>query len=136
MADPKNKGAEARARYASGRRGASGFTQSEFINVNLNEAENADKTEAIPTYDALLNLINEEVENGYKFTIKWDERGSCVSVFMQPTAEDQENSGFILTGRGGTAASALRECIYCHRTVLQGDWQSARSRNGRVSDDF
>lgn len=136
MADPKNKGAEARARYAAARRGSNGFVQSEFINVNLNDVENADKHNEIPDYGALFDMINEEIENGYKITAKWDERGNCVSVFMQPTSEEHENAGFILTGRGGTAASALRECIYCHRTVLQGNWQNARTRNSRPSDDF
>lgn len=136
MSDPKNKGAEARARFASGRRGGGNWEQSEFVNVNLNEAENADKSEVIPSYEALFDLINEEVENGYKFTTKWDERGNCVSVFMQPVDSTSENYGFILTGRGGTVAAALRECVYCHRIVLQGNWQTANSRNGRQRDDF
>lgn len=134
--DPKGKGAEARARYASGRSGRTGYEQAEFINVNLNDAENDDKTVAIPSYDVLLNLWQEEIENDYKFTVKWDERNACFSAFMQSTNPEAENAGFILSARGGTPASALRECLYCHRIVLQGNWQNARMRNSRQSDNF
>lgn len=136
MADPKGKGAAARARFVSQRNGTNNWQPSEFININLNEQEDVDKAEAIPNYDTLLALLTEEVENGYKFTLKWDERGNCMSVFMQNTDVEHENGGLILTGRGGTAASALRECIYCHRNILQGEWARANSRKRGPEDAF
>lgn len=138
MADPKNKGAEARARYAAGRAKGGGYNDVEFININLTDAQNEDKAVLIPDYQAVFNRVQEEVENGYRFTVKWDERGNCVACFMQCIDPQHDNAGFILAGRGRTASSALRECLYIHSHVLGANWQeAARKHSGRTyEDDF
>jgi len=138
MADPKNKGAAARARYAAQSNGRSAWQPAEFVNVNLTDSENEQKRVWCPDYTELFNLLNEEIENGYKFTVKWDERGACCSCFMQHTDDEHENGGLILSARASTPSGAIRDVLFSSRVILGGNWRDAvvQRRDSRESDSF
>lgn len=136
--DPKNRGAEARARYAANRNGSNSWQPSEFINVNLTDAENKAKRAWCSDYAELFLMLHEEIENGYKFNCKWDERGSCSAVFMQSASDEGPNAGYILTGRASTISGAFREVLFIHRQLLGGNWSDAAllRHNDREADAF
>lgn len=86
--------------------------------------------EDVPTW---LDILDRMVQDGYKFTIRWDDYSTSPAVFIFPS-EDSDNRGFILSGRGGSVAKALSEALFKHSVLLEGDWSEGRG-GAAVHDD-
>lgn len=111
------------------------FNQSQFIQYELDDAQQKEcKAWQLAELD-LFMAVQEEVDNGYKFSVKWDTYGECYSAFMQPAADGHRNSGCILTGRGSTAYKAVKQLLYKQRFCLQDDWSGHVGRNNRFDID-
>lgn len=65
---------------------------------------------------------------GYKFTIKEDQKNNTFVASLADVREGSETYKRILSGRGSTPLNAWHALAYRHTVVLQGDWSS-------VSDD-
>jgi len=127
---------KARSKGAGGgnRRGQGSYQRdSEFVNYELS----ADQVAAYRVWRSDIETIDlawkEACENGYRFSTKYDDYNSAFAVYMLPD-EGSDNSGYILTGRGGTPLRALCECLYKHSELLRGDWRSVR-RSPVSTDD-
>jgi hypothetical protein len=67
------------------------------------------------------NLIVEAGENGYKFSLVWNERGkSWIASLYGSTARTGSNFGWSLSGFGPTAEDALTSLLYKHYVVCEG----------------
>jgi len=106
---------------------------SEFINLELDKEQTGEYRQWREDLVNVLDILTEEVEGGYKFSIKYDDYSSSVACFMLPV-DGGENSGFILTGRGSTAWRAVSEVLYKHREITGGNWINGR-RGPRGLDD-
>lgn len=106
---------------------------SEFINIELNNNQTADYRAWRGDTDTVFTVLDEAVNSGYKVSLKYDDYSSSFAVFMFPPPGN-DNTGYILTGRGGTAYRALGECLYKHHVIFAGTWLDA-SISGSPSDD-
>jgi len=97
---------------------------STFVNRELSSEEVRAYRAWRQDTDAIDLIWREAIDDGYKFTIRFDERNNCSVCFMFP-AEGHDNHGFILTGRGGTPLRAIAECIYKHSFLFGGAWFEA-----------
>jgi hypothetical protein len=112
-----------------------GTADSEFINLELDKEQTVQYREWRANSQEVLDLLDKEIESGYRFTFKYDDYNRGFACFMFP-ADDSDNSRYILTGRGGSAFRALAECLFKHWGVLGGEWSRAydRPRGGADPD--
>jgi hypothetical protein len=109
---------------------------SEFINLELDKETTVIYRQWREDAANVLDIWTEEVESGYRFSIKYDEYSASCACFMFPPDGDI-NSGYILTGRGGSPFRAISECLYKHRELFRGSWLNAASVGKPVDDpDF
>jgi len=132
----KTKRKSGRDRHSSGKLG--GERENPFVNVSLSEEQNAQKRSWLADRADLFDVAQELIEAEYAISIKWDDYSGSPAVFLRPPDGHGENDGLVLTGRGGTVASALRECLFIHNVVLEGNWRNAKPRSVRdfSDDDF
>lgn len=98
-------------------------SDSEFINIELSEKQTSEYRLWRDDLETVIVLWTELVEGGYRVNTKYDDYSSACAAFIIPD-EQSDNSGFILTGRGGNAYRAVSEAIFKHYEVLHGDWNS------------
>jgi len=108
------------------------FNDAQFVQLELTD-EQAKSLKAMPT-DAgvILDEIERMIDDGYKFTIKYDSYGDCIGAWCQDVNPDGLNTGYILTGRGSGVAKALKQLLFKHHTLLDGYWSQVPSRGRAV----
>lgn len=112
------------------------FNQNEFVQYELDDVQQKECKAWQIDGDGIFLAMQEEIDNGYKFSVKWDTYGECYSAFMQPATDGGRNSGCILTGRGSDACKAAKQLLYKQRFCLQDDWRDfVGRRNKFVLDD-
>lgn len=124
------KRADKRARQSSRPRYQS---DSEFINRELTKEEQADYREWRNDLDGVLAEWSELLEGGYRVNTKYDDYSSAFACFIIPP-DDGDNSGFILTGRGGNPYRAVSEAVFKHSEIFHGVWHSM-SASSALRDD-
>jgi len=108
-------------------------SDSEFINLELDKAQTIQYRQWREDPGVIFNSLDKEINSGYRFTLKYDDYNSGYACFMFPP-EGHDNSGYILTGRGGSAFRAIAECLYKHGVVLVGEWSRAADSQLRSVD--
>lgn len=104
---------------------AARFNDVEFIRCELTDAHKQDlKSRVKAGYDGWDNLQS-LIEDGYRVTVKYDTWSSSPACFIQQMAEDGDNQGCILSGRGRTVHGAILEALYKHFVVFDGVWPTA-----------
>lgn len=112
------------------------WNDSLFVQYELNDAQLTQLKGMDNDGDTLLDAVLEEVDNGYKFTIKFDTFSEAYACWMLPDSAEHINTGLILSGRGSTPAKALKQLLYKHRVCLDGDWRGHAGRPvARTIDD-
>lgn len=120
----------AQSNYGRGEMATKNANQSkvEWIDVQLSDKQKQQMKADMPDNDAVVLGIEALVEKGYSVSVRYDEWNSCVAAYITPSADDAQNKGKILSGRGRSAASALRGAIFRHFTVLKGVWGATAPR--------
>lgn len=103
--------------------------QNEFVRRELSAAETTAYRLWRSDAEAVFEVLDETIEAGYKFSLRYDDYSRSPSCICFPP-EDSDNSGLLLSGRGGSAYRALAECLYKHSVLLSGLWSSG----GRPGD--
>jgi len=103
-----------------------------FVRLELTEADKKVIATYCTTMDELDAALEGMIDDGYKFTLKWDSYTKSIAFFAFPPEGDQ-NAGYILTGRGRYPSRAIRQLVYKHHTMLEGDWAGA-DRVGQADD--
>lgn len=112
------------------------WNNAQFVQLELTDEQSKQLKATNVTADEILAQMEAMVDDGYKFTIKYDSYGDCVGVWCQTTEDGQANSGFILTGRGTRIDKALKQLLYKHHVLLPDGWGThAGRRGGVVLDD-
>lgn len=107
-----------------------------FINYDLTESERAACKKWCVLLDDLDAAMVRAVEEGYRLSLKWDTFSECHAAFMLRSDEEKLNAGYILTGRGSTSAKALRQMLFKHFMLFEGDWGAwAKARKDLDLDD-
>lgn len=116
MAD-KNKGSKQK-----GQRGGAAVDKWRFINVSLSRAEKDKLKEMDLPLEFPLSLITDLAGEGFKFSIREDEKSGGYMASLSDIRERSETHKCILTGRGSSPTNAWYSLAYKHLVVLQGDW--------------
>jgi hypothetical protein len=112
------------------------FNNAEFVQLELTDDQAKQLKAETVSAESLFDSMERMIDDGYKFTFKYDSYGDCVGVWCQPTDDGSENSGCILTGRGSSAGKAIKQLLFKHHILLQGSWRAhAQGRNRIVLDD-
>jgi hypothetical protein len=113
-----------------------GYPENEFVNLELSKEQRTQLKEMFVDALDLDMALAEIFDDGTKITLKFDDRNDCYVAFGFAPA-DSDNAGYVLTGRGGSATRALRELVYKHLHILNGDWASYHNRAAnRDGDDW
>lgn len=93
-----------------------------FVQRELSKAELAKQKAWDITPSDLLDLVTKAAEAGYKLSVRYDTFSKCQAAWLIAPEDDSPNSGRILSGRGSTAQSALKQLLFKHMVLLDGDW--------------
>lgn len=93
-----------------------------FVQRELTKAELARQKAWDITPADLLDLVSKASEAGYKLSIRYDNFSHAHAAWLIAPDADDPNAGRILSGRGSTALSALKQLMFKHMVILEGDW--------------
>jgi len=112
------------------------WNEARFVQLELTDEQAKSLKATQVSADEIFAQMEKMIDDGYKFTIKFDGYGDCIGAWCQAATPDGPNSGIILTGRGSSAAKALKQLLYKHHVLLDGDWSVAAERRApTVLDD-
>ncbi len=111
------------------------FNDAKFVNYELSD-EQRKALKALPIWsedwDSWLDRCSDE---GYQISLKFDSYSRSFAAFMSIRTESHVNGGCILTGRGSTQIKALRQVLYKHWAIAEGEWNRLdRSLNNEIDD--
>ncbi len=104
----------------------------EFVDLELSKTEKAALRDFCTTAEELDAELEEFLSDGTKCTFRRDDRNNCFVAFGFPPGGG-DNDGYILTGRGGSVSRALRQLLFKHKVILEGEWATYHNR-GRDSE--
>jgi len=107
--------------------------RSRFVSVDLTVKQKADMKSRFTNSDEVFEWLFKMVEEGYKFTFKWDDWNNAHACFIYPGDEDMANGGYVLCGRGSTPRGALTGALYRHYIIFEGVWGNRDHQS--VDDD-
>lgn len=93
-----------------------------FVNYDLTVQDkewlaNADTLAEFPS-----ELIDDLVMEGYKFSLRLDERNQCCVASLTDVRVGSPFENSCLTGRGATPTAARVSVFYRHLVLARGDW--------------
>jgi len=107
--------------------------RSRFVSVDLTVKQKADLKARFQSSDEIFEWLFKMVEEGYKFTLKWDDWNNAHACFIYPDDETMANAGYVLCGRGSTPRGALSGALYRHYIIFEGVWGNRDHQS--VDDD-
>lgn len=110
--------------------------ESEFVNLELSKEQTTAMRLWRNDFEEVMAAWAELLEEGYRVNTKYDDYSTAYAAFVIP-GEGSDNSGYILTGRGGDPYRAVCEALYKHKFLLPGGWASYPKRERQIDDaDF
>jgi len=120
---PKSKPAKAQAPFNG------------FINYELS----VEQKTLLKKRDFPSDLIDSEIvrlnEAGYKVSFSSDTYSGGHAAFLVATQQDNENYGWVLSGRGSTPIKALKQLLYKHWELFEGSWPKSLDASREDFDD-
>jgi len=114
--------------------GRSDQRDAEFINLELDADQRSEFKAFRVDVESINDALSEMVEDGYKITVRYDDRNECHAAFaFAPDGHD--NAGYILTGRAGTGLYAVAELLFKHAVVMGRNWPAYAARSRRTYSD-
>lgn len=98
------------------------FEPAEFINVPLSAEQKAELRAWLPDFGEIDDALLKTCESGYKITLRFDDRNECFACWLSPVDPGNANTGLILSGRGSTPLKAVKQALYIHNRLFEGDW--------------
>jgi len=105
----------------------------EFVNLELDVEQTQEYRKWRNDIEDVVAVWSELLEEGYRVNTKYDSYSNACAAFIIPD-EQSDNSGYILTGRGGNAYRAVSEALFKHHFLLTGGWATYPHRP-RLQDD-
>lgn len=100
------------------------FNDVRFVNYDLSADEKVQCKAWLPDLSLVDDALLKLVESGYRVTLRYDERSSGYSCFVQSTDEKSDNAGLMLTGRGSTPLKAAKNALFKHFVVFDLVWSA------------
>lgn len=112
------------------------FDKATFVSYTLSKEQKAELKKSTFTFDQMDSEMLRLAEAGYKITFRDDDYNSCKACWLIPTGDNHDNAGMILSGRGSTPLKALKQAMYIHYQVFDGQWGEWRNEErGEDLDD-
>lgn len=105
-----------------------------FVNYTMTKEDKARCKVWLLTLDDMDSAAIKLAEEGYKFSLKWDAYSEAFAAFLSTTEEKTGNVGYLLAGRGSTPLKALKQAMFIHWVVFEGNWAAHYTR--RESDEL
>lgn len=105
-----------------------------FVSVTLTDEDRAAIKAAPNSFESVDDTLIALITDGYKFTLKLDAYNQCFACYMA-APEKSANQNCILTGRGSSPLRAVKQAVYMHRVVLDGDWPDVNEPKRASFDD-
>jgi len=99
-----------------------------WIDFTLTDEQQAQMKAELKDWKSIAPLLEEMVDEGYKFSISYDAFNTCLACFVSPGPNDIQNAGCVLAGRGKSVFSAVRGAIYRHLFVFEKIWRETSAR--------
>lgn len=112
--EPKNKPAEKPIQPR--------FNDITFVNWSLNAEQKAACKGWNLSMEDFDSCYAKLIEEGYKVTVSYDNFRGCYTASIVPTKDGRYNQGYILTGKGSTPMKAVKQVLYIHFHVMNGEW--------------
>jgi len=97
-----------------------------YHKINLSREQNEDfeanHSQTQVTFAELDILCN----NGYKFSLSWDDYNTGVSASLYAQSKKMEWAGYTLTAWAGDAQTATALLLYKHYVVAEEQWEIAK----------
>lgn len=104
-----------------------------YHNVNLTAEQNQDfedhHLQSPVGWDEIGILAN----NGYKFSVDWDDNNSGVKASLYAKNAKMDWAGYTLTAWAGDAETATKLLLYKHYVVCQQQWEVAKDHRAGAS---
>ena len=112
------------------------FNNVVFVNWSLSVEEKAACKAWINTWEDLDDGLSLLIQEGYKATFSWDAYRSCFTASLIPTSDAKSNAGYILSGKGSTPLKAVKQALFVHYKIMDGEWASySTATNAEELDD-
>jgi hypothetical protein len=98
------------------------FSQKTFINVPLTDEHKAQIkawTMDLAEFDSLMTKL---IEEGIRVTIVYDDFNQCFSTTLAQKDDKHRNAPYLLSGKGSTPLKSVRQALFIHWKLLDGDW--------------
>jgi hypothetical protein len=106
-----------------------------FVACDLSEQQKTELKASLVTPEDLFEALLKDVEAGYRLTFSFDDYNQCHQVVGTPKAEDHDDYGWLLVGRGSSPLKALKQWFFKHHLVLRGDWTPGKGISRAEIDD-
>lgn len=111
------------------------FNDVKWINWSLSNEQKQTLKAWVPTVEEIDDWEIKLIQSNHKITTSYDKYGDCYTTSVVPTEDNTINSGFILTGKGSTPLKSLKQAVYIHFTIFEGDWSSYSTATGKEEMD-
>lgn len=93
-----------------------------YIPVYLNEAMKTAIRSKPGNSEAYIAKLERWVEDGYRFSINWDEQNECCVLSLYDLDARRQTGGYILSARHAEFHVAFDTLVYLHETVYADGW--------------
>jgi hypothetical protein len=95
-----------------------------YVNITLDAQQTKEYKKWRETCGDLLDSMTKYAESGYRVSFAWDAFNKCLQCFLMCTDPTMTQAGYIMVGRGSTAASAFTQAWFKDHYVSQGNWKA------------
>lgn len=110
------------------------FKPAQFVNVNLEDKQREELKAIQWTHEQFDSAFNALCNDGYSLKLRYDARNDCFSAWLL-APDGHKNSGRILSGRGSTPMKAVKQLVFIHFKILEGEWGVDQGQVGTPIDD-
>lgn len=103
------------------------FQRSTFVNYELTQDQKERLRKSWMAHPYVSDLLDRCLDSDYKLTVKRDTYHHCWAAWLIPDDPKSENAGYILSGRGKCASTAIAEVLFKHYDVFDGVWPRVES---------
>jgi hypothetical protein len=97
----------------------------QWVNYTLStEEKNAFKASLADNPAAYSNELETMMQEGYRFSVRWDDYATCFAVTLYDNSADGPNKGMLLSSRSPSWETALSMCLYKHLVIFDRRWAS------------
>lgn len=118
------------SRGKGAKRKSNDFGGYSFFNVGLSADDKAWLAEADCAVEFPLSEIINMVSEGYKFSIREDEKNSTFVASLADLRPESPSYKVIMSGRGSTAVNAWYALAYRHMVLLVDGWGDTKAQEG------